>query len=408
MILFSGKPLNQWSKSDLEYLVSEKYCEGDSLDFKAIVKFDDPEGNGIRDFLKDIISFANHRGGYIIIGIGELKEKRDQAGDVVAVPDCEKLARRCRDLCNVHIEPKLWGLDIQSIPFEGADGAVVIKIPRSFHAPHMIEYNDLNQFWIRGGRENRLMSVEEIKYSCRVTQNIFQDITRFLEERRRAFHAELPQEPVIRTTATPLLVEEDVIDINNKEIREMLTRPPGYIENSWMVRCRRIQPSIYGLNGDDPEYNDYNGACSLYRNGHFECIRSLSRLCEMLGTQTSELKIIPIALTSHVVSFFRLFWQICNLVQIATPIVVSLELYNLKGAHLSSESESIFKRLTWNDSRVFGDKETRVEIPPRQTYLSQSPDAVARDLCDILWNTLGFERAPHFAEDGRWTGRDKA
>lgn len=407
MILFSGKPINQWSKSDLEYLVSEKYCEGDSLDFKAIVKFDDPVGNGIRDFLKDIVSFANHRGGYIIIGIGELKEKKDQAGEVVPVSDCEKLAKRCRDLCNEHIDPRLWGLEIQSIQYNGTDGAVVIKIPRSFHAPHMVKFKDLYQFWIRGGRENRLMSVEEIKYACRVTQNIFQDITVFLEERKKAFQGELPKEPVIRATATPLLVAEDVIDIHDEEIRKTLAHPSGYIEGSYMVRCPEIRPSLYGLHGGNSKYENFEGVFSLFRNGHFENVRGLSCVSQIRETQDSKLKIEPSALTEHVVSFFRLYWQICNIVQIATPIVVSLEFYNINGILLPKESFSIFKRLAMREDRVFEDKDNSIFIPPRQVYLSQSPDAVARDLCDILWNAVGFERAPYFSDDGKWTGGDK-
>jgi len=379
-------------------LVSEKYCEGDSLDFKAIVKFDDPEGTGIRDFLKDIVSFANHRGGYIIIGIGELKEKKDQAGDVVAVTDCEKLARRCRDLCNEHIEPRLWGLEIQSIPFEGADGAVVIKVPRSFHAPHMITFNNLNQFWIRGGRENRLMSVEEIKYACRITQNIFQDLNEFLEDRRRAFQAELPQYPVIRTTATPLLVEEDVVDIQNEAIRLALTNPPSYDEKNWCIKCENVVPSLYGLDGFNSYHKSF-GKCALFRNGHFEWVRRAESLLD--PTFTKKIGLMPIALTGFIVNFHRIAWHLYNLISLSVPIVVAVEFYGLGSTLLAGHLIRFEPYDDWRELRNDKDKQ-RLIIGPRQVYLTQSPGIVSKDLCNILWNAYSFEKAIHFTDTGEW------
>jgi len=249
------------------------------------------------------------------------------------------------------------------------------------------------------------MSVEEIKYACRVTQNIFQDIKEFLAERRVEFQHELPQEAIIRITATPLLVEEDVIDIHDNQIRELLLNPPGFVQNRWMTRCRRVQPALYGLKGDDPQYNNYDGAFDLFRNGHLECVRHL----DLLGDENSSghLVILPIAITAHVVSFTRLAWHLFNYLQIATPMVASMEFYNLTGIGLPSETESIRRRFDNRVIRHFEVKQKTIVVPARQVYLTQDPELVARDLCDVLWNSVGFDRAPHFDPEGKWTGGGK-
>ena len=87
-----------------------------------------------REFLADVSAFANASGGDIVFGVST---KDGVAADVTGIeladPDKEKL--RLGDLIRSGAEPRLGQFDMVWLPIEGAQGVLVIRIPRSWVAP---------------------------------------------------------------------------------------------------------------------------------------------------------------------------------------------------------------------------------------------------------------------------------
>lgn len=66
-MIFRGKRLSDLQEQDLQRLVNDEVQERDSVEYKR-----DMYGNSDddkREMLKDIASMANHRGGYIVVGV---------------------------------------------------------------------------------------------------------------------------------------------------------------------------------------------------------------------------------------------------------------------------------------------------------------------------------------------------
>jgi predicted HTH transcriptional regulator len=76
------KPIEQIAKDDIEELVTNEVRESRTLDYKEAL----PGGqdNDRKEFLRDVISFANAGGGDVIFGV---REQRDGDGKPTGIPE---------------------------------------------------------------------------------------------------------------------------------------------------------------------------------------------------------------------------------------------------------------------------------------------------------------------------------
>jgi predicted HTH transcriptional regulator len=63
------KPLREWTEADLVALVRSERTEGPTLEYKAALY--DTNDRGSREFLLDICSMGNSRGGILLLGVAE-------------------------------------------------------------------------------------------------------------------------------------------------------------------------------------------------------------------------------------------------------------------------------------------------------------------------------------------------
>jgi predicted HTH transcriptional regulator len=133
--------------------------------------------------LHDIAAMANAFGGDILIGVEE-----DGQGGAVALPGIEKVeeeARRIISSCLSNIAERIDGLHTQFIPLQTGRCVLVVRIPRSLRAPHMVTFKGRNQFWIRHDRQKSLMSIHEVKDTCLKVEGLMEKLERFLAQRRQ-------------------------------------------------------------------------------------------------------------------------------------------------------------------------------------------------------------------------------
>jgi predicted HTH transcriptional regulator len=134
MFTFS-KPLDEVTEADLQRLVDDGVAENRQLEYKRDLPSSGAEDK--KEFVRDVVSFANSAGGHIIFGIAAsngiptrltplLEEKIDDA----------KL--RFENIIRTSIERAIQGLKIDSVKL--AKGcALVIEIPRGLFGLHMIK-----------------------------------------------------------------------------------------------------------------------------------------------------------------------------------------------------------------------------------------------------------------------------
>ena len=171
-------PLEDLTAEHLETLLGR--VESQELEFKR-----DPYGRGeedIREMLRDITAIANAAGGYIIIGIEA--DGEGGADRFVTVPNAEDEVLRMTQSCLANIDERILGLKIRTVIVDANTSSLLVFIPRSTRAPHMVTFRGLNQFWKRYGTIKNKMSVEEIKEASIKTVNLRKSLEEFLEERK--------------------------------------------------------------------------------------------------------------------------------------------------------------------------------------------------------------------------------
>lgn len=157
-MIFRGRKLSEITAKDLRRLIEDEVQEGDTLEYKhAMYGGSDDEK---REMLKHISSMANHLGGYLIIGIEEDAEGNPtNLGGIQKGNHVERVVGSCLD----NIAKRIIGLEVEDVPLPNGNVIVVVFIPESTDAPHMVTFKGLNQFWKRHGRQKGKMTIYEIE-----------------------------------------------------------------------------------------------------------------------------------------------------------------------------------------------------------------------------------------------------
>jgi len=169
-MIFNGKEPSEISPSEIRSLLGCRESIG--LDFKQLAyskckKKGNERALSLLSLLKDVASFANANGGYIIIGV--IEEPKYTANKFINIEGAEKEIQKMYDICMEHINPKLTEneliIDIYSV--EKEKEIIITRILPGSRKPYMVTYNNNTLFYIRrdNGRQgyNDQMTYDEIK-----------------------------------------------------------------------------------------------------------------------------------------------------------------------------------------------------------------------------------------------------
>jgi len=338
--------------------------------------------------LRDISSFGNASGGFMIVGMQEDEEGR--AIKIKGVENAEEEVRRITGSCLANIKERILGLKIRPIPTKEGKDLIVLSIPRSTSAPHMVTFQGLNQFWKRYGTMKNRMSVEEIKEACQTTMNLRRSLEDFLSERKekviRDIARELgPGEPFLYISATPLIVKDEFLNIFDTSLWDLLENPPYSRQSGWYIgRGEEIRPSLYGLVGHGrPDWK-----LEVFRNAHVEFrvrIENVS-FCRKTWKHKGkdQLLMYPYPLCEYPLSFLNFVNVLYGNNGVLDPCVLTFSLYHVRDFGLA---EDIIPHGT-SLPRFW--PEDHLEIPPFQVSLPVSTEKTAQILANRVWNAFGF------------------
>jgi hypothetical protein len=175
------------SKNDIDSLVSNEVKEGRTIEYKE--ELPGGKDSDKKEFLADVASFANAAGGDLLYGV---VEKRDGQGKATGVPErVPGLAKinvnseTCRldSMIQSGIGPRIAGLRIG--PIAGfADGPVIlVRIPKSYSAPHMVTFQEWSRFYSRNSGGKYLLDVGELRSAFALSESLPERVRRFRDER---------------------------------------------------------------------------------------------------------------------------------------------------------------------------------------------------------------------------------
>jgi hypothetical protein len=229
------KALDGVTSKDIQDLCENRVLESRSLDFKT-----NAIGTSERDkreFLADVCAFANASGGDLVLGVRTKDGAADEVcGADVANPDEEK--QRLINLVRDGLEPRVSGLDTKWLSIGGTRGVMVVRIPRSWLAPHRVTFlKDMN-FYVRNPAGKHPMSVDELRQHFLAGREMAERL-RALRDRRISAIVEkdmplaLHDGPKVVLHFVPLSAVADPMDLQFRYDDPDIVRPLLSSGSSW-------------------------------------------------------------------------------------------------------------------------------------------------------------------------------
>jgi hypothetical protein len=180
IILLHDVPVRSINEETLQALVKDKAREDKFLEFKKSLSVSTREEK--EEFLADVSSFANAAGGDLVLGMiateGVASELRG-----IKIKDIDAETQRIESIIRDGIDPRIQGIVTQSVQLKSSKYAVVIRIPRSWVAPHMIRLNWNSRFYSRNSNGKYILDVTELKQAFLLSETITERARNFRIER---------------------------------------------------------------------------------------------------------------------------------------------------------------------------------------------------------------------------------
>jgi hypothetical protein len=387
-MLFRGKRLSDLQEQDLQRLKDDQVQERDTVEYKK-----DMYGNSDddkREMLKDITSMANHRGGYIVIGV-----EADGEGIPIGIDGVEagNHVEKIRDSCLDNIDKRILGLDIEDIPLNNGRVIIVISIPESINAPHMVTYKGLNQFWKRHGRQKDKMTIDEIGEAFDKRLSNLNRLDRFLFMRKAEILESIGEQTCMVISASPAYLSDEIIfNLRDEYLLKMILNPPRLTGSMGDIFCGQPYPTINGLRADQstPYHNNpsFDRYIEVFSNGYIEFGR------EIAIRRDKDKYFAGHADTALIVNFMRFIQDVYEHYLPLRPLVVNFSIYNAKGMWLAASSHS------GEDSRVKWEGQ-HLELGKFYTEnISEERKLLTKNMCDRLWQAFHRQRSNVFDDAG--------
>src|SRR5262249_4589910 len=137
----------------------------------------------------DVSSFANSFGGDLIYGIVDKRENDNPTGIPESAPGLAALKGgagptilQIEQIIRSNIAPRIPGIRIKSIDGFPNGPVLLVRVPKSYAAPHMVKHGDSGRFYSRTSQGKYILDVGEIRAAFALSES--------LPERIRQFRAE--------------------------------------------------------------------------------------------------------------------------------------------------------------------------------------------------------------------------
>ncbi|MFC2000511.1 helix-turn-helix domain-containing protein [Chloroflexota bacterium] len=155
--------IDEWTYETIYNLVSAGYFETDNFDFKELLVSKGDPNHNLR-MSKTAAAFANSRGGFIIFGIKDWKQKLTVETRIVGMDYDSEMSHHFGNAIR-NSEPSIsYVPGNPPIPIPGSQRVIfIVRIPASVRGPHGVLEDNRLYFYKRTNQGNEPMSHEEIR-----------------------------------------------------------------------------------------------------------------------------------------------------------------------------------------------------------------------------------------------------
>lgn len=389
------KPIDSITASDLLELVNQQVAEQKMLDYKRELP-----GGSDKDkvhFLTDVSAFANAGGGDIIYGI---EEKDGKAHELVGLEN-DNIDASILWLENVirpGIEPKIIGLQIRSIDLDNGKTAIIIRIPRSWAAPHWVKFSGKNLFFSRNSKGNYLLDLGELRNLFNLSESRVEKLRNFrLERLARIISGDTPTEikdsPKTVVHLLPFIAFDPTFAIDFKlpfGEPDMWTPLDDFRGSNVSFSFE----SLYVTAGN-------NGYIQLFRNGCIEAVGTdlffNTESWDPIGTRRKVFGTNKFEEQMH--KLLTRTKRLQTHYEIEPPYFIACSLIDVQGYTVSENPSG-----NYFPPKLF--KHSELLLPEVYIdHLTESPFNAMRPVFDAVFNAAGIKESPNFDTNGNWKGR---
>lgn len=390
------------TKEYIDRFITEEKPESRFLDYKQ--KLPGNSDKDKKDFLADVSSFANSSGGELIYGI---EEKRDDNNNTTGIPDSatglkdanpDQEKQRLENMIISGIQPRIPGFRIEEVPGFPDGPVIVLSIPRSWAAPHMISYQDWNRFYARTSSRNYPLDVGQIRAAFAQSDSLYDRIHRFRSDRISAILADetpdlLKNGPKLIIHVLPYSAFDPTMQIDITENIE------GYQLN-YIKPIGKADTFQRRYNFDGFVCSNYNiGYVQVYRKGIIEMVDTyivggqiesqFGPGCKFIVGPSFEIEIID--------AIQRLFYFLEDK-EIDMPVIICASIINIINYKISRECEGSMSNPFQSidrDSLVLPPV-TINELPDREKIIES-----LHQVFNMFWQSAGWPESPCY-NNNQW------
>lgn len=314
----------------IQSLLSNQVPESEIIDYKRDCY--GRKDNDKRELLKDVSSFANSRGGHIIIGVDESAGVPAEIIGINAKVNIDAEIQFMVQVINNGFDPAYTSVQVRTVVSDNGIRCLVMDIPRSSIAPHRIAFGKYHKFFVRDSNGKHEATMPELKNLFTIGELGRNRFRKFCRERvdtildpDRDTTGIFTECGILTCHIVPqvCLLTDQLLDINSL-----------YENNSLLL-------SPFGNTGSSPRYNfdgfimfsssncRVNSYTQLFRHGVVEAVMGDVHQC----TEEYGKTIVGIPLEEEFFKAFDKYLQAYAKINIPPPFIVQVALAGVRDAY---------------------------------------------------------------------------
>ena len=379
----------------LAALVASGVGESRTLEFKQDLQVATDEQKV--EFLSDVTALANTDGGDIVFGMrAENGVAKELMGRRNFVPDGRigQLENLLRDF----VQPRVSGLQIDARALSTGTHALLVRVGRSFAAPHMVRHQGVTRFCGRNSKGKYDLDALQLRSAFLASEAMADKLRNFRLDRVNKLVS--GNGPVALTAAHLIVLHLLPVVSARPDLRL------GTADFQKLMNLSLPQPMNSG--GGGPSFNmdglliasswgkdACNGYVQIFRSGFLESVESQTLMPkEQVG------KIIPgVAWEKRMVEVFPGYVKALEGLNLPPPYVASVSLLGVRGYYMYVGQQY------WGACGRAVDREHLLTDEVLIEDTSKPAGRLLRPLFDQVWNGCGWAASLNYDENGDWVQR---
>ena len=379
------KRLEEITITDLNALITEGRAEDRTIEYKLKLP-SSAKSERVPWLLKPICSFANTDGGDLIFGVREKRGVPDVL-EGVAVDNIDQVKLGLEHAIQNGIETQIRGVHIRDIKLDNGKYILVVRVPKSWIAPHRVKGNA--RFYARNSAGTYELDIPQIRQAFLLSDTLNQRIAEFRASRianivgdgapvrlQEGLRIILHLVPITAFASYQQLAVQDYSDLYKSLL-------PATGDKFADFHLNFDGLVVYSGKGKNVSL----AYIQLFRSGIIEFVR-------VYEAGDGEKYLPGWRYEDELLKNYNTGIDMLRKVRIDPPLIVFLTLANAKEYRLTLGRMEHFLR----DDPVPFDRDVML-IPDLQVESFDQRDIdVLRPMFDIVWNAGGYERSLNFDE----------